>query len=62
MMYTTYYIQYNDRITQLSKYRKYIAKNTLKIYTAYRIYKFHLNVPGILVDYFTKDLNKVELS
>jgi len=30
MIYTAYYIQYNNRITKLSKYRKYIAKNTLK--------------------------------
>jgi hypothetical protein len=30
MIYATYFIQYNDRIIKLSKYRKYIAKNTLK--------------------------------
>ena len=55
-------MRYNNRITKLSKYRKYIAKNTLKIYTAYRVYRLHLSAPDILVNYFTKDLNKIELS
>ena len=61
MMYATYYIQYNVRIAKLSEHRKYIAKNTLKnIHSLHT--SFILNVPDMLVNYFTKDLNKVEVS